>query len=142
MISEIFNVDCMEYMKDIPDKHFELAVVDPPYGIFTVDKETHGGGWAKKYSGHCKKWDTEPPAKYFQELKRISQNQIIFGANYFGFEFRNFIIWRKKTISESFTMAMAEIASVSINGNGKVFEYQPQDSNRIHPTQKPVALYK
>jgi site-specific DNA-methyltransferase (adenine-specific) len=104
-------------------------------------KEGNGGTWATKYDKQTSKWDFAPNEKYFMELKRISINQIIWGANHFGYPFINFAIWRKLTISENFTMSMAEIASISINGNGKVFEYQPQDKNRFHPTQKPVALY-
>lgn len=87
-------------------------------------------------------WDIAPPPEYFDELARVSKNQIIWGGNYFALPpTRCFLIWRKLTISENFTMAMAEYAWTSFNENAKVFEYQPQDSQRFHPTQKPVALY-
>lgn len=100
-----------------------------------------GGGHTKKFGyGH---WDIAPDEEYFKELFRVSKNQIIWGGNYFSLPpTRCFVIWRKLTISENFTMAMAEYAWTSFNENAKVFEYAPQDKNRIHPTQKPVALYE
>ena len=91
-------------------------------------------------------WDVAPGEDYFQELFRVSRNQIIWGGNYFALPpTRCFLIWRKLTISENFTMAMAEYAWTSFNENAKVFECAPQGrpgDDRFHPTQKPVALYK
>lgn len=90
-------------------------------------------------------WDVAPGQEYFDELFRISRNQIIWGGNYFNLPpTRCFLVWRKMTISESFSMAMAEYAWTSFSGNAKVFEYPPQgkDGERFHPTQKPIALYK
>ena len=91
-------------------------------------------------------WDVAPTKEYFQELARVSKNQIIWGGNYFDLPpTRCFLIWRKLSISENFTMAMAEYAWTSFNDNAKVFEHVPQgDKNdeRFHPTQKPVALYE
>ena len=91
-------------------------------------------------------WDTAPGKEYFEQLFRVSRNQIIWGGNYFDLPpTRCFLIWRKLTISENFSMAMAEYAWTSFNGNAKVFEYAPQGKkgdNRFHPTQKPVALYE
>lgn len=94
----------------------------------------------------CKKivaWDVAPKQEYFEELFRISRDQIIWGGNYFSLPpTRCFLIWRKLTISESFSMAMAEYAWTSFNSNAKVFECTPQGKgDRFHPTQKPVALY-
>ena len=89
-------------------------------------------------------WDVAPPQKYFDELARVSKNQIIWGGNYFDLPpTRCFLVWRKLSISENFTMAMAEYAWTSFNDNAKVFEAAPQGNTekRIHPTQKPVALY-
>ena len=90
-------------------------------------------------------WDVAPEEEYFDEIFRVSRNQIIWGGNYFDLPpTRCFLIWRKLTISESFTMAMAEYAWTSFNGNAKVFEAAPQgkaDDPRFHPTQKPVELY-
>ena len=91
-------------------------------------------------------WDIAPDRAYFEELFRISRNQIIWGGNYFELPpTRCFLIWRKLSISESFSMAMCEYAWTSFNDNAKVFEYTPQgrpSDNRFHPTQKPVALYE
>lgn len=91
-------------------------------------------------------WDTAPDKSYFQELFRVSRNQIIWGGNYFELPpTRCFLIWRKLSISENFSMAMCEYAWTSFNDNAKVFEYTPQgrpSDNRFHPTQKPVALYE
>lgn len=160
-----YNMDCMEGMKQYPDNYFDLAVVDPPYG----GGFTEGGGckgWFAKYHQSADsaeqynrvgskdsvfekykrdgavKWDIAPPLEYFEELARISKNQIIWGGNYFNLPpTRCFLVWRKLTISENFSMAMAEYAWTSFNGNAKVFECAPQDSARFHPTQKPKALY-
>lgn len=91
-------------------------------------------------------WDVAPKQEYFDELFRVSRNQIIWGGNYFDLPpTRCFVVWRKLTISEDFSMAMAEYAWTSFNDNAKVFEYAPQaraGDNRFHPTQKPVALYE
>ena len=95
----------------------------------------------------CKKiiaWDVAPEKDYFEELFRVSRNQIIWGGNYFELPpTRCFLIWRKLTISESFSMAMCEYAWTSFNDNAKMYECAPQDptGKRFHPTQKPIALY-
>ena len=89
-------------------------------------------------------WDVAPPKEYFNELFRVSRNQIIWGGNYFELPpTRCFLIWRKLTISESFSMAMCEYAWTSFNSNAKLFEYAPQgQGDRFHPTQKPIQLYE
>jgi site-specific DNA-methyltransferase (adenine-specific) len=150
--------DCMNVMKKYEDNHFDLAIVDPPYGgagddklekggrfggIFDKYKVSRtGGGYAKKYGKKIIDWDLAPPKEYFDELFRVSKNQIIWGGNYFGLPpNRCFLIWRKLTISESFTMAMCEYAWCSFNSNSKWIEIAPQGKNRFHPTQKPVKLY-
>ena len=139
---EYLNEDCMVGMARYPDKHFDLAIVDPPYGQFNDDKRGHqGGGHAKRYG--YGKWDIAPNEDYFKELFRVSKNQIIWGGNYFTLPpTRCFVVWRKLTISEGFTMAMCEYAWSSFNQNSKWIEIAPQNPNRFHPTQKPVALYK
>lgn len=138
-----YCMDCMEGMKDIPDKYFELAIVVPPYGSESGIERT-GGTWASKFGKTIKEWDIAPGPEYFQELQRVSQNQIIWGGNYFDLPpNRCFIIWRKAGIVESFTMSMAEYAWTSFNENAKVFEWRANgQEDRFHPTQKPVALYK
>lgn len=103
------------------------------------DRRDMGGEVFKKIIA----WDIAPGEDYFKELFRVSRDQIIWGGNYFALPpTRCFLIWRKLTISENFTMAMAEYAWTSFNSNAKVFEYAPQDQTRFHPTQKPVALYR
>jgi site-specific DNA-methyltransferase (adenine-specific) len=146
----ITREDCMCLMARYSDGHFELAVVDPPFGdasgTGTADERRvarTGGTWAEKYGKGIKVWDVPPTPEYFIELFRVSRRQIIWGGNYFSLPpSRNFIVWRKLTISENFTMAMAEYAWTNIPGNAKVFDLAPQDPQRFHPTQKPVALYK
>jgi site-specific DNA-methyltransferase (adenine-specific) len=161
--------DCMELMARYPDKYFDIAIVDPPYGETGQENKTnrsngrfdkyfnrpteHVGhrrtensvnSWTIKYSlNKTCTWDVAPPPEYFTELFRVSKAQIIWGGNYFPLPpSRNFVIWRKLTISENFTMAMAEYAWVSFSANAKVIDCAPQDTNRFHPTQKPVYLYK
>jgi site-specific DNA-methyltransferase (adenine-specific) len=100
-----------------------------------------GGAWASKYGQDINDWDVAPPPEYFEELFRVSKNQIIWGGNYFDLPpSRNFIVWDKQLYLPS--MAECEMAWCSINGNAKMFRYPPQDPARFHPTQKPVALYK
>lgn len=114
-------------------------------GIFDPDisADRVGRSWSKKYGTDINHWDIAPPPEYFAELARVSKNQIIWGGNYFNLPpTRCFLIWRKLTISENFTVAMCEYAWTSFNDNAKMFEYAPQDKARFHPTQKPVALYE
>lgn len=119
-------------------------------GIFdkyNIEASRTGGGWAKKLDGESKikHWDIAPNMEYFNELARVSKNQIIFGGNYFPLPpTRCFLVWRKLTISESFTMAMCEYAWTSFNDNAKWIEIAPQGTKgkeRFHPTQKPEKLY-
>jgi len=141
----IYNCDCMELLKQTPDNYYSLALVDPPYGNFNNTIERTGGSWSKKYQrdNSIKKWDFAPKKEYFDELFRVSKNQIIWGGNYFDLPpSKHFLIWEKLSISENFTMAMVEYAWSSINDNAKLFKHRPQRENGIHPTQKPVALYK
>lgn len=141
----LINGDCMEYLRSLPDNAFSLACVDPPYSSANSNLERTGGAWAKKYGKKIKKWDIAPPDLYFAELKRVSENQIIWGANYFGNmpPTRCFLIW-KKCIPENFSMAMCEYAWTSFSSNAKVFEHHQfgtAKEPRWHPTQKPIALY-
>jgi len=138
---DLKNIDCMDYMATLPDKAFELAIVDPPYGIGD-EKLTSGGTWAAKYKkGDCE-WDKSPPQEYFDELFRVSRNQIIWGGNYFSLPAcRCFLIWDKVALMP--TMADSEYAWTSFDENAKTFRHVRNTSeSRIHPTQKPVALYK
>ena len=102
-------------------------------------------GTTQAASADIRHWDVAPPPEYFEQLARVSKNQVIWGGNYFGLPpTRCFLIWRKLTISEQFSMSMAEYAWTSFNDNAKVFEFAPQGNKekRFHPTQKPVELYK
>lgn len=139
--SNIFLMDCMEGMKSFPDKYFELAIVDPPYGIGD-GKLTSGGTWASKYKSGDAGWDTTPPPQYFEELFRVSKNQIIWGGNYFNLPpTRCFLIWDK--VAHMQTLSDCEFAWTSFDANAKIFQHCRNTSEkRIHITQKPVKLYE
>ena len=114
----------------------------------TISLSRTGGTWAAKYtrSGEgdtdISYWDVAPSAEVFAEMFRVSKNQLIWGGNYFTLPpTRCFNVWKKLTISEKFSMAMAEYCWASFNANAKVWEFAPQDPERFHPTQKPVALF-
>ena len=164
-------MDCMKGMKEFPDKYFDLAIVDPPYG-----RKEHGGrnrsGYVRQKNGSKifvkdgqygnRNWDNEPPSEdYFNELMRVSKNQIIFGCNYFDYPLiGGRIVWDK--CNEGSDQSDAEIAYCSMNNRVDIFRYMwrgmfqgksitegtTQQGNkrlnekRIHPTQKPVALYE
>jgi len=142
-MNQLYLMDCMEGMKQFPDKYFELAIVDPPYGIGI----NHNMGRRKgdKHSDYKKvNWDNEiPTADYFEELRRVSQNQIIWGANYYSMPpTKSFIVWRKPQISEQMSFSMLEYAWTSFDKTAKEWIGMSNEKDRIHPTQKPVALYK
>lgn len=172
-MTQVFNEDCMIGMARYPDKYFELAIVDPPYGIKRADNiKTIGKNYSRKNSFIVrtdyknKKWDSESPTiEYFNELFRISKNQIIWGANHFiskiPFDSSCWIIWDK--VNAIPTYASGEMAWTSfkqpmkivplihsgfkrgqnIGKNSKIIYNIPfSGSMDIHPTQKPVALYK
>ena len=145
---QLYNQDCMEAMAKMKDKEFELAIVDPPYRDENENQPT------KDMRNNCNRFvkgqflGGKPTQDYFHELFRVSVNQIIWGANNFSLpNYKGFVVWKKITISEVFTMSMAELAYLSegLSTVSKIFEYAPQGTYRdprIHPTQKPVALYK
>ncbi len=130
----------MDIMKEYPNKYFDLAVVDPPYGIGGKFK---GGKTGKMNFNEIvnKDWDKVPSDEYFSELQRVSKNQIIWGGNYFNLPpTRCFIVW-DKIISEDFSLAMAELAWTSFDKLAKIYKLQVPKNGKIHPTQKPVKLY-
>lgn len=194
-MGEFTNEDCMDVMARYPDKYFDLAIVDPPYGGGCSEHEwdkrergrfgerfdkyhitpgdehdawgggastatSHptikagrtGGTWAAKYSGgifdnDIRHWDIAPTKEYFDELFRVSKNQIIWGGNYFDLPpTRCFIVWHKTNIPlEGFTMSPVEYAWSSFNKNAMMFEHYSSGNKknpRFHPTQKPVELYE
>ena len=136
----IYNQDCMEAMKEMSDNQFNLAIVDPPYGI-----DINSSGRLGHYGGKGKKWDKDTPSKqYFNEIERVSKNQIIWGGNYFNLPpTRCFLIWDKQQ-PHNVSFASCEYAWTSFNLSAKTFYMRPQnaDNIRIHPTQKPVKLYE
>ena len=148
MVSKAYNMDCMEYMKTLPDNAFDLAVVDPPYGI-NVAMFNMGAGTGKRCSKienrkwKPKEWDSSPPSEeLFSDLFRVSKNQIIFGGNYFDLPpCKCFLIWDKGEGMYGRSFSECEFAWTSLSGTARIFKYSPVDKNRFHPTQKPVALY-
>jgi site-specific DNA-methyltransferase (adenine-specific) len=145
---KLMQVDCMEYMRTVPDKYFDLAIVDPPYGInVNVSMGRRKGNKKSDYHKFAG-GDKEPPKKeYFAELERVSKNQIIWGANHFiDFMFGEvnspcWVMW-DKGFSEDVTFAQFELAWTSFKTTCKKFDKSPNDKYRIHPTQKPVKLYQ
>jgi site-specific DNA-methyltransferase (adenine-specific) len=152
---KITNEDNMELMSRYPDNYFDLAIVDPPYGIgmdgdINIKKKDRPSTWDKKNKYQKKEWDNEIPNKeYFDELFRVSKNQIIWGGNYFT-EYlqpsKCWIFW-DKLFDKTFNFSHGELAWTSFNKQLlKVTKSSKAESNggkdRIHPTQKPVALYK
>jgi site-specific DNA-methyltransferase (adenine-specific) len=148
----------MQLMARYPDKYFDLAIVDPPYGIDVDNREDHGKKRSKKSASKSKDyakkgWDSKVPnEEYLKELFRISKNQIIWGVNYYPYNFLNGgrIFWDKGT-AQGFTTGDGELAycsktntirKVSIVWNGMIQHDMKNKETRIHPTQKPVALYK
>lgn len=144
----ILHGDCMELMEHIEDKSIELACVDPPYGI-NIAKTHTGSGWIVRES---KDWDKEiPSAEYFAELRRVSKNQIIWGANYMTEHLppsMGWIFWDKG--QRNFSLADGELAYTSYQRALRVFTmprgaHKAEDDKtggKIHPTQKPIALYR
>ena len=132
-----YNADNMAIMKTFKDKEFDLAIVDPPYGI-----GISGNPFRQKHKKQT--WDNAiPNEEYFTELKRVSKNQIIWGGNYFNLEpSQGFLIWDKKQPFD-FSSAMCEYAWMSLQKPAKIFNKHvvTAEKNKIHPTQKPVDLY-
>jgi site-specific DNA-methyltransferase (adenine-specific) len=142
---ELLNMDCMEYMATLPDNHFSLALVDPPYGL--GDRLSDGGGklkdreYIKQYKEN--KFDhATPDFKYFEELRRVSENQIIWGGNYFYLPpTRGIICWDKEQPMPTFSKW--EMAWTSFDCTAEIVRMRSQGAGlRIHPTQKPVKLYE
>ncbi|WP_277099072.1 site-specific DNA-methyltransferase [Coprobacter secundus] len=165
-ISEVFNINCLEYMKNVPDKYFELAIVDPPYGINAPNMKmgsnrnnistaerlrkgrlNSGGGKLKDRALQKMpiKWDYKKPSpRYFKELFRVSKNQIIWGGNYFKLSpSRCIVVWDKKQPWDNFSQV--ELAWTSFDYPAKIVRIGvvggKNDKLKIHPTQKPIDLY-
>lgn len=160
--ASLFFGDCMDYMRALPDNAFDLAITDPPYfdgpnrsGYYGQGYSSLGVQRAKHYE-HIESWDVPGP-EYFSELQRVSRHQIIWGANHFADRFNSaapgWIVWDK--LNGSSTFADAELAYCSMDKAVRVFRYvwngmhqgqyggdKSKNEPRIHPTQKPVALYE
>lgn len=136
-----FNMDCLEFMQSVPDKFYDLAIVDPPYGI-NVNSMNMGSRQTVK-PDKSKLWDIEVPRQeYFDKLFRVSKNQIIWGGNYFNLPCSQyFAIWDKGETMYGRDFAEAEYAWVK-SGGTRIFKKFPNQPERIHPTQKPVSLYE
>lgn len=154
----LYNGDCMEWMKSVPDKYYELCIIDPPYGIM-ASKYERGGTQYGKSKAKCKvygkkDWDINAPSEdYFFHITRISKNQIIFGANYFiskiPYDSSCWIVWDKQNGNNNY--ADCELAWTSFNTAVRKFTFKWQGmlqgdmknkQQRIHPTEKPIKLYE
>lgn len=140
MISEVRNIDCMEFMRTLPDKFFDLVIADPPY--WSPEEQTGKIRTAGNVQSSLNLGD-KPQDVFFKELSRVSTSQIVFGANNYGYPFKGFIVWNKTNIPDDFTMSKCEIASVSENLSkvSKMVSIPSSAKDRFHPTQKPVELY-
>lgn len=153
---KLLNIDCMEYMKTVPDKYFDLAIVDPPYGIGENGSRNKSRGKlavAKDYKPFAGGDVSAPEQNYFNELERVSKNQIIWGANHFIDRFAKssscWVVWDKENGASDF--ADCELAYTSFKKAVRLFRFQwagmlqgdmKNKEHRIHPTQKPVKLYE
>ena len=147
-VSEVKNMDCIEYMQQFPDNYFELAIVDPPYGnIDAIGLIDNKKGKQATTRTKYKLFDNiAPDNEYYCELARVSQNQIVWGGNFLGL-CGGVIVWQKNGTA----FGEAEVAICSTHKSVKVFQYtwngmiqqnMKEKENRFHPTQKPVALYR
>ena len=150
--SEVYLEDCVKALKRFNDNHFDLAIVDPPYGIGAGSKSFINRNTANKRAEKFYKdndWDKcTPPKEYWDELQRVSKKWIVWGGNYFT-EYlppaRCFIVWDKKTGANSY--ADCELALTNIDSNARIITkfwlgaHAQDDDGRIHPTQKPIMLY-
>jgi len=141
----LYCMDCMDGMKQFPDKYFELAIVDPPYGIKINMNMGRRGGQRKQHED--KDWDNKiPPQEYFNELFRASKNQIIWGGNYFPLPLtKSWIFWDKE-VPDGVSFADGELAWTSFEKTlvkAKIpYSGFKGSEGKIHPTQKPVAIYE
>lgn len=154
MSVKLLNIDCMKYMAGLADKSFDLAIVDPPYGIRQDGhRENNRSKLAKSKKYHKALWDMPAPdAKYFSELFRVSKNQIVFGANHFisaiPLNSPCWIVWDKDNTGNfadcelAWTSFDTSVRKFKYRWNGMLQEDMRNKEERIHPTQKPVQLYR
>jgi site-specific DNA-methyltransferase (adenine-specific) len=156
--SEVYLMDCIQLMKHYPDKYFDLAVVDVPYGIGADNNSNRGGkkngkSFAKSVDYGKKDWDKEPPPiEYFYELFRVSKNQIIWGANHFisrmPYDSACWLVWDKDNGDNDYadcelawTSFDKAVRKVKYKWHGMLQQNMKDKEQRIHPTQKPIGLY-
>ena len=154
-ISEVYNCDCIEFMKTLPDKFFDLAIIDVPYGIGedgSKNKTRTSLAKSKDYKGYIGNDLNSPIKKYWDELFRISKDQIIWGANHFiskiPFDSSCWVVWDKDNGNNDFadcelawTSFKTAIRKYKYKWHGMLQENMSQKEHRIHPNQKPIALY-
>jgi len=152
MTVNIYNQDCMEAMSKMKDKEYDLAIVDPPYGLDYANKKIKGETVSERHGWQIytqKEWDKKiPEIEFFKQLIRVSKNQIIWGGNYFTVYLptsRGWVVWYK--VPYEFSLSQAELAWSSFDKRVRVFERMTNEDRgflgkNIHPTQKPVALYQ
>lgn len=147
--NEVYLMDCIEGMKHYPDKWFDLAIVDPPYGLDLANMNMGIGKSPKASKIQNRKWKPKdwdmsvPQMEYFIELFRVSKNQIIWGGNYFDLPpCKHYLIWDKE-IPAGLSFADCEMAWTSFGKAPRIFRYSAylDKQSKFHPTQKPIALY-
>ena len=140
MRSEVYNIDCMEYMKTLPDKYFDLLIADPPYR----DMSENAPQKEMREHGNMKTFGNKPTSEMLKEFERVSKHQIIWGANNFDYPFKGFVAWDKK-VRGSDRYSQVEIASLSesLSTTSKFVAISCYDKKgKIHPSQKPIELYE
>ena len=140
-LNNLYLMDCMHGMHEFPDGYFDLAIVDPPYGL---DKSsTQGSGKLKNRTfntGNISTWDEAPQQDYFDELFRVSKNQVIWGGNYFNLPpTRCVLCWDKCQPWENFSQI--ELAWTGFDSPAQIFRFDNRTGDKIHPCQKPIELY-
>jgi len=150
---ELLNIDCMEYMATLPDKAFDLCICDPPYGINMMDSDNKSRDKLAKAKDYKKIPDSDSPEiEYFQKLQRVSANQVIFGAHHFisknPIDSSCWLVWDKDNGNTDFadcelawTNFGTAVRRFKYRWNGMIQQDMKNKEHRIHPTQKPVALY-
>jgi len=152
-----YNVDCTEFMKDVPDNYYELAIVDPPYGIKADKKNSDNTKKSIKSATEStfygnQDWDSNVPTEeYFVELKRVSKHQIIWGVNYYPYSMLTGgrLYWDKNVTMPTYSdgelaycSLINKITAIELTWHGMIQNDMKEKEHRIHPTQKPVDLYK
>ena len=140
MTIELLNMDCMDYLRECEDNAFDLAIVDPPYGL---ERFKSGGSHLNKHGSEFGLWNNKkPPDAYFNKLFRVSKRQIIWGGNNFELPpSEYFIVWHKPNMPEGMSFASCEYAWTNFRKPALLYSQHSSLEVRIHPTQKPVKLY-